>query len=165
MNRRQALRGLAVAGSSTLVGCSAVTGAGGTVLGKIEVLNSSYVANRIRLILTRDDEELLDRTIRLAAIDAESGARGTLIEPSWSEIDGQYTVHAVHYDESGNRESSSREYTFTRADYDAYYGDSHEDPGCIGALVKIGSLSETENGVLAIGPTHMETPCGTPETR
>lgn len=165
MNRRQALSSLAVAGTVSFAGCSSVLGSGGIVLGKIEVINSSFVTNQIRLMVKRDDELLVDRKITLPGIDAENGTPATIIEPLWSEIDGEYTVRALHYDTSDNRETGSWEYTFTREDYDAYYDDSHEDPGCIGAVVKIGSLSDTENAAIGIGPTYMETPCGTPDSQ
>jgi len=104
---------------------------------------------------------LLDRKITLPAIDAGNGTPATIIDPLWSDINGEYTVSALHYDTSDNRETGSWDHTFTREDYDAYYDDSHEDPGCIGAVVKIGSLSDTENAAIGIGPTYMETPCGT----
>lgn len=160
MNRRRALQKLVVGGSVGLAGCSSVLGADGTVLGRIEVINSSFVANRIRIMVARDGEELLDRTLSLAALDAEEGRRGAVVEPVWSEIEGEYTVRALHQGESGERESSTWEYTFTRADYDRYYGDSHEDPGCLAAVVTVGSRSETENAAIGIGPTYMENPCG-----
>ncbi|WP_136715725.1 hypothetical protein [Halorientalis salina] len=161
MDRRTALKSLATVGSVTLAGCSSVPGFGqsGTVLGKIEVINSSFVPNRIRLLVVRGEDDLIDREHSLAAIDAENGTRGTIIEPSWSDTRGQYTIHAHHVEESGDRESSSREYTVTGKDYDRYYGDSQEDPGCIGAVVKIGSLAETENAAIGISPTYMENPC------
>ncbi|HKL30819.1 MAG TPA: hypothetical protein VJ898_16330 [Natrialbaceae archaeon] len=111
--------------------------------------------------MTRDDETLVDREIELPALDAETGAPGTVIEPSWSETQGQYTIIAVHYDESGDRETESWEYTITRDDYDRYYADSHEDPGCIGAVITIGSFAETENAAIGISPTYMDRPCGT----
>lgn len=106
-----------------------------------------------------DDESLLDRTISLPGIDADSGTPATLIEPLWSETRAHYTVRAVHYDESGDRETGDWAYTFTGDDYDTYYGDSNEDPGCIGAVVKVGTLSESENGAIGIGPTYMTEPC------
>lgn len=165
MDRRRALQRLAVVGSAAFSGCSSVLGSAGTVLGQIEVINSSFVSNRIRLMVARDGEELLDRKLSLAAIDAEDGQRGVVIEPVWSETRGQYTVRALHYDESGNRESSSWEYTFTRADYDSYYADSHEDPGCLGAVVTIGSRTDTNNAAIGIGPTYMENPCGASESQ
>jgi hypothetical protein len=167
MNRRHALERVAVVGSVSLAGCSALPGFGrsGTVLGRIEVVNSSFVRNRIRLMVERDDDTLLDRKLSLAAIDAETGTRGRIIDPVWSETRGQYTLRALHYDESGNRETGDWEYTFTREDYDSYYGGSHEDPGCIGAVVKIGSRADTENAAIGIGPTYMENPCGTSDSR
>jgi hypothetical protein len=165
MNRRQALSSLAVAGTVSLAGCSSVLGTDGIVLGRIDVINSSFVANRIRLMIKRDDEMLVDRQITLPAIDAENGTPATIIEPLWSEVAGEYTVSALHYDTSDNRETESWEYTFTREDYDVYYDDSDEDPGCIGAVVKIGSLSDTENAAIGIGPTYMESPCGTPDSQ
>ena len=167
IDRRTALKSLAAVGSVTLAGCSSVLGLGqsGTVLGKIEVINSSFVSNRIRLIVVRGEDNLVDRELSLSAIDAESGTRSTIIEPSWSDTRGQYTIHAHHIEESGDRESNSREYTFTEKDYDRYYGDSQEDPGCIGALVKVGSLAETENAAIGISPTYMENPCDGPDSK
>ena len=175
MNRRRALKSLAVVGSVSFAGCTSVLGSGGsgTVLGKIEVINSSFVANRIRLMVERDDgtssesddENLLDRKISLPAIDTENGTPGMIIEPVWSDTQAQYTIRAVHIDESSNRETSDREYTFTQEDYKTYYGDNHEDPGCIGAIVKIGSLSDSENGAIGIGPTYMKNPCETPDSQ
>jgi hypothetical protein len=161
MKRRHLLKALPVAGGTFLAGCSSVLDSGGTVLGRIEIINSSFVANRIRVLVTRDDETLVDQKIRLPAIDAETGTPGTVIEPSWSDTQGQYTIIAIHYDESGDRETEGREYTITGDDYNRYYADSHEDPGCIGAVVKIGSLSETENAAIGISPTYMDFPCGT----
>jgi len=38
-------------------------------------------------------------------------------------------------------------------DYATYYGDSYEGPGCIGAVVKIGCLDDTENGETGVAPT------------
>lgn len=167
MNRRDALKSITVFGSVALAGCSSVLNSGesGTVLGKIEVINSSFVSNRIRLMVERDDETLFDRNIGLTAIDAGDRAASTIIEPIWSETQGQYTVRAFHVDDSGDRETSSREYTFTRDDYNRYYGDSHRDPGCIGAIVKIGSRAETENAEIGISSIHMENPCGTPNSQ
>ncbi|WP_323677328.1 hypothetical protein [Halorubellus sp. PRR65] len=165
MNRRQALSTLAAAGTVSFAGCSSVLGSEGIVLGRIEVINSSFVANGIRLMVQRDEEVLLDRKITLPGIDAETGTPATLIPPVWSDKKGAYTVTAIHYDTSDNRESGKYEYTFTREDYDAYYGDDHEDPGCLGAVVKIGSLSETENDAIGVGPMDMETPCGTPDSQ
>ncbi|MFD1586459.1 hypothetical protein ACFR9U_05660 [Halorientalis brevis] len=167
MNRRTALKSLAAVGSVPLAGCAAIRGAGqsGTVLGKITVVNSSLVPNRIRLLVVRDETDLLDRTLSLPAIDAANGTPGTVIAPSWPETQGEYTIHAHHIEESGERESTSWEYTFTQDDYDRYYGDSHEDPGCLGAVVTVGSLNESANPAIGISPTYMETPCGTPESR
>lgn len=163
MNRRQALRGFAVAGSASLAGCSSVLGPGGTVLGTIEVINSATVANRIRLLVTRGEETLLDRELALPAIDAADGDPSRVIGPSWAEQRGEYTVDATHYGEDDDRETSGREYTFTGADYDAQYGDTHEDPGCVAAVVVIGSDDE-ENGEIGIGPIHAENPCGTSDS-
>jgi len=167
MNRRTALKSLAAVGSVPLAGCAAIPGAGqsGTVLGKIAVINSSFESNRIRLLVVRGETDLLDRTLSLPAIDAANGTPGTVISPSWPETQGQYTIHAHHVGESGERESTSWEYTFTQDDYDRYYGDRDEDPGCLGAVVTIGSLSESANAAIGISPTYMEHPCGTPESR
>lgn len=164
MNRRQALRGFAVAGSASLAGCSSVLGPGGTVLGTIEVINSATVANRIRLLVTRGEETLLDRTLSLPAMDGEGGDPWRVIQPAWAEQRGRYTVEAIHYGEDGERETNGRAYTFTGADYDAHYGDSHEDPGCIAAAVVIGSGDDEENGEIGIGPIHSATPCGTSDS-
>lgn len=160
MNRRQVLRRLAAAGSVSVAGCSSVLGSETTVLGRIEVVNFSPVANRIRLLVTRegDDENLLDRMITLPAVGAENGTPGVVIEPTWPETQGEYTVLAVHYGEDGDRETEDWEYTFTREDYNTYYAD-REDPGCIGAIVKVGSLTDMENDTIGIGPTYMENPC------
>lgn len=175
MNRRQALKRLAIAGSASIAGCSWVLGSGGegTVLGKIEVVNSSFAANRIRLMVDldggttseSDDERLLDRKVSLPAITGERGTPGVIIEPSWSGTQAQYTIRAVHYDESDNRETEVWEYTFTQEDYNTVYADHSEDPGCIGAIVKIGSFDEPENGAIGIGPIYMENPCGTPDSQ
>ncbi|MFC7256198.1 hypothetical protein [Haloplanus litoreus] len=166
MNRRQVLRRLAVAGSVSVSGCSSVLGSETTVLGRIEVVNFSLVANRLRLLVTREDdnENLLDRMITLPAVNAENGTPGVVIEPTWPETQGEYTVLAVHYGEDGDRETEDWEYTFTQEDYNTYY-DEQEDPGCIGAIVKIGSLTDMENGTIGIGPTYMENPCGTQDSR
>jgi len=135
-----------------------------TVLGRIEVVNFSPVANRIRLLVTRedDDENLLDRMITLPAFTAKNGTPGVVIEPTWSETQREYTVFAVHYGEDGDRETQDWEYTFTREDYNTYY-DDQEDPGWIGALVKIGTLTDTENGTIGISPTYMDNPGRTTE--
>lgn len=164
MNRRQALRRVAVAGSASLAGCSSVLGPGGTVLGTIQVINASSVANRIRLLVTRGEETLLDRKLSLPAIDGEDGDPSRVIEPSWAEQRGRYAVDAIHYGTDGERETNGREYTFTGADYDAHYGDSHEDPGCIAAAVVIGSGDDEANGDIGIGPIHAENPCGTSDS-
>mgnify|MGYP006296664025 FL=1 len=161
MKRRHVLKALPVAGGTFLAGCASVLDGDGTVLGRIEIINSSFVANRIRVLVTRDDETLVDKQIELPPIDAGTGIPGTVIDQSWSDTQGEYTIIAVHYDESGDRETKSWEYTITGADYDRYYADSQEDPGCIGAVVKIGSLSETENAAIGISPTYMDRPCGT----
>jgi hypothetical protein len=162
MNRRTVLTHLTAAGGLALAGCSSLPGSGDTrpVLGRIQVLNSSLVSNRIRLLVVRDEETLLDRELTLAAIDAEAGTRAAVIEPSWGATPGEYTIHANHIDESGDRESSSWEYTVTQQDYDRYYPDEREDPGCLGVVVTIGSLSENANAAIGIGPTYMEDPCG-----
>jgi hypothetical protein len=112
MNCRNALQALTAAGSLALAGCSSLAGVGesGTVLGRIEVINASYVSNRIRLLVVRDDE---------------TGTRATVIEPTWEATPGQYSIHAHHIEESGDRESSSWEYTLTRQEYDRYYTPGH----------------------------------------
>ncbi|QKY20934.1 hypothetical protein B4589_011320 [Halolamina sp. CBA1230] len=164
MKRRNVLRSVSVAAGTALAGCSSVPGFGGsgTVLGRIEVINYSFEPNQIRLSVKRDDEILLDREISLTAIDNDDGGAWTIIDPVWSNEKGQYTVRAVHYGKDDDRESEDWEYTFTERDYEQYYGDNHEDPGCVGAVVKVGSLSEDENGTIGIGPTYMENPCELP---
>lgn len=167
MKRRHVLRSLPVVAGLSLAGCSSVLGSGtsGTVLGKTQVINFSFASNRIHLTVERDDETLIERNIRLGAIDAEDGVSWRVIEPSWSETQARYTIRAFHVSESGSRESEAWEYTFTQEDYGTYYGDSHEDPGCIGAVVKIGSPNDKENGTIGIGPTYMGNPCKTPNPR
>lgn len=109
MNRRTVLKSLTAAGSATLTGCSSTLGFGqsGTILGKIGIINSSYVPNRIRLIVVRNDEKLIDRKISLSAIDAENGTHATIIEPSWSDTRARYSIHAHHIEGSGDRESNT----------------------------------------------------------
>lgn len=161
MNRRTALRRLTAAGSLALAGCSSLPGSGDSrpALGRIQVINASHAPNRIRLLVVRDEETLLDRDLALAALDADDGTPATLIEPTWETSPGEYTVHAHHAEESGERESSSWEYTPTSRDYDRYYPDEREDPGCLGVIVTVGTLSETPNAPIGIGPTYMENPC------
>lgn len=159
MNRRQALRRFAVAGSASLAGCSSVLGPGGTVLGRIRVVNTATVANRIRLLVTRGEETLVDQTFSLAAMDAADGDPSRVVEPTWAAQRGRYTVDAIHYGADGERETSGRAYTFTGADYDAQYGDTNEDPGCVAAVVVIGGGDE-ENAEIGIGPIHAANPCG-----
>lgn len=165
MKRRHIVKSLPVLSSLPLAGCMSGLrfGRPGTVLGKIEIVNSSLVSNKIRLIVTREDKTLVDQYIGLEAIDAEDGTASTIIEPFWSPTQSQYTLIAAHYDESGNRESETWEYTFTQKDYNRYYGDSHEDPGCIGAIVIIGNRTEKKNGAIGISPIYMEEPCGKSE--
>jgi hypothetical protein len=160
MNRRNALERLAVTGSVALAGCASGRFESGTVLGRVEIINTSVVPNRIRLMIERDDETLLDRTIGLSALDAGDDGASVVVEPSWSARRARYTVRALHIGDDGDRESSGREYTFTRDDYTTYYGDDHEDPGCIAAVVRVGSRAEAEEGTIGIGPTYVETPCG-----
>jgi hypothetical protein len=159
MNRRDALERIAGAGSIALAGCMSGRFTSGTVLGRVEVINASFVPNRIRLMIERGDETLVDRTIGLSAIDAGDRGSSVIVEPSWSARRGQYTVRALHVGADGDRESSGQEYTFTRDDYTTYYGDDHADPGCVAAVVTVGSRSETENGPIGIGPTYIESPC------
>jgi len=160
MNRRDALGLIAGAGSVALAGCVSGRFGSGTVLGRVEVINASFVPNRIRLMIERADETLLDRTIGLSALDAGDRGASALVEPSWSARRARYTVRAFHVGDDGDRESSGREYTFTRDDYAAYYGDDHEDPGCIAAVVRVGSRAETETDTIGIAPTYVESPCG-----
>ncbi|ELZ27592.1 hypothetical protein C475_06720 [Halosimplex carlsbadense 2-9-1] len=105
------------------------------------------------------DETLLDRRISLSAIDAEDGRAWTTIAPTWSEERPQYSVWALYLDEDGERASTSWEYTFTRQDYNTYYEDEVADPGCIGAMVKVGDSSDSEYAPIEISPTRMEDPC------
>ncbi|WP_323190217.1 hypothetical protein [Halostella sp. PRR32] len=162
MKRRDVLKSVSVAGGLSVAGCISTLSVGnsGTVLGKIEVINSSFVANRIRLLVKRDEDLLIDREVTLTAIDVDDSAALSIIEPMWPKTQAPYTIRAIHYDESGNRESIGWEYTFTKEDYDMYYKDSHKDPGCIGAIVKIGSLADTPNAPIGIGPIYRENPCG-----
>lgn len=164
MRRRKVLKAFATVGSGSFAGCSSIPSLSESppVLGKIEVVNLSFVPNRIRLTVERDSDKLIDQKIGLTAIDAGDGDAWALIKPKWSE-QSQYTVRAVHVDESGNRETTDWEYTFSREDYNTYYGDSHKDPGCIGAIVKVGTFTETENGAIGISPTYMENPCSNSE--
>jgi len=155
MNRRDALERLAVAGSVALAGCASSRFGPGTVLGRVDVINASFVPNRIRLMIERGDETLFD----LSAIDAGDRGASAVVEPSWPARRARYTVRALHVGDDGDRESSGREYTFTRDDYATYYGDDHEDPGCVAAVVTIGRRSETENGPIGIGPTYVAAPC------
>jgi hypothetical protein len=108
----------------------------------------------------RGEETLLDRDLALAATDADDGTRAKLVEPTWETAPGEYTVHAHHVEESGERESGSWEYTPTRQDYDRYYPDEREDPECLGVVVTVGTLSESANAAIGIGPAYMENPCG-----
>jgi hypothetical protein len=160
VNRRDALERLAAAGSVALAGCASGRFESGTVLGRVELINSSFVSNRIRLTIERGDETLLDRTIGLSALDAGDAGASVVVEPSWSARRAQYTVRALHVGDDGDRESSGREYTFTRDDYATYYGDDGENPGCVAAVVTVGSRSETANGPIGIGPTYVDSPCG-----
>lgn len=66
--------------------------------------------------LKRDDEMLVDRKITLPAIDAENGTPVAVIDPLWSENKSSYTLSALHYDTSDNRETGSWKYIFTRED-------------------------------------------------
>lgn len=163
MDRRQALFRLAAVGSVPLAGCSSIldTGGGGTVLGSILVVNTSYDSNRIDLSVERGGESLLARTISLPSIRATEGTSAVLVEPSWPEVRGRYTVRAHHVGTDGERESDVWSHTFTREDYRRYYGDRREDPGCVGAVVTIGSLSEGSTAPIGVGPTYVEDPCAT----
>lgn len=167
MKRRHLLKHVSVAGSLSLTGCSSIQNfvEQGTVLGRIEIANYSFTSNRIHLYVVRGEETLLDQMISLAPIDAEDGESGRWVEPSWSKEEAEYKIIAVHYDESGNRETGGSEYTFTQADYTQYYGESHKDPGCIGAFVKIGSLTHSANTEIGIGPVNIEDPCRLPDSR
>ena len=129
------------------------------MLGRVQVINASFVPNRIRLTIERPGETVLDRTVGLSALDAGNRGASALVEPSWPARRARYTVRALHVGDDGDRESSGREYTFTRDDYATYYGDDHEDPGCVAAVVTIGRRSETENGPIGIGPTYVAAPC------
>lgn len=161
MNRRHVLRSVSALGSASLAGCTSVFDSheSETVLGRVEIINSSFASNSIRIVVKRGTKTLVDRNFALEALDSEGGAGWTVIEPSWSHSQGRYTVRAAHIDESGGLESEYRSYTFTQEDYGTYYDEISEDPGCIGAAVRIGSLTDHENAPIGISPTYMETPC------
>lgn len=161
VHRRKVLQSVSVIGGVSLAGCSSVLGPSGTVLGKIEIINSSPKHIRIRLIVNRDEENLIDRRVSLAPSTDDKGRSATTIEQLWSKESGLYKVIAAHYDESGSRESRTWEYLFTNDDYTTYYEDSQDDPGCIGGLVKIGSLEENDSNAIGISPIYMKHPCGT----
>jgi hypothetical protein len=164
MKRRRALQALTAAGSLAVAGCASVPGLGpsGTVLGRIAVVNHSLVPARIRLWVERDDEQLLERDLELTAIDAGSAGAWRVIDPVWAATPGRYTVRAHHVGADGDRESGSREYTFTREDYEMYYGDDHADPGCVAAHVTVGQFTDDRNATIAIGPTDADRPCAAP---
>ncbi|WP_277553861.1 hypothetical protein [Halobaculum limi] len=159
MRRRRVLEGVAAAGLCSLAGCTSPLGGNGTVLGRIEVINASFVSNRIRLLVTRDEETVLDRPVELPAMGGGDGLPMTVVPPTWPEVRGAYTVHATHYGDDGDRESRTWEHTFTRDDYDDYYPDDRDDPGCLAAVVKMGSLAESANAPIGIGPTYADDPC------
>ncbi|WP_436928323.1 hypothetical protein [Halosimplex halobium] len=158
MKRRQALKGLGAAGSLGFVGCSSPLGSSGVVLGRITVVNPSTTPATIRLAVEADDT-LLDRRISLGPIDGDDGRARTTIAPTWSESRTEYTVWALYLDEDGERASASWEYTFTREDYERYYGDETADPGCIGAVVTVGGPSGSEYPPIGISPTRVADPC------
>lgn len=161
MRRRHILKSLPAVGSLAVAGCSSIPsfGEAGTVLGKIEVINSSYVPNRIRIIVERGSETLVEKDISLAGLDAEDGENWTRVEPSWSQTEAQYSVRSAHLDDSGNPETDYWEHTFSQEDYNLYYEDSQEGPGCIGAGVRIGSLSDEPNAPISVYPALLKNPC------
>ncbi|WEL18826.1 hypothetical protein SVXHr_2682 [Halorhabdus sp. SVX81] len=167
MNRRHVLGSLPAVGSLALAGCSSILGSGdkGTVLGKITVMNSSRVPNRVRVVVERDGETLVTEDVSLGALDSEDDSDWTMIDPSWSHTQSQYTVRAAHIDESGDLEAEYREYTFSQEDYATYYEDRQADPGCLGAEVRVGSLSEDPNARISVSPTKVENPCGNGDSR
>jgi hypothetical protein len=130
------------------------------VLGRIEVINFSRVRNRIRLYVVRDGETLLDERLTLSALDDGAEGATEIIPPRWGTTPGEYTLRVVHYGADGDRETNDRAYTFSRQDYDAYYADEPADPGCIGAVVKIGSDAPDRNAPISVSPAMVEDPCG-----
>ena len=161
MERRHVLQGLPVVGTLTLAGCSSLPSfsGSGTILGKIEVINSSFVSNRIRVIVERGSEVLVENNISLAGLDAEDSENWTIVDPSWSQTEAQYTVRSAHIDDSGNPETDYWEYSFSQEDYNLYYEDKQEDPGCIGVGIRIGSLSDEANAPISVHPSYMKSPC------
>jgi hypothetical protein len=158
VKRRQALKGLGAVGSLGFVGCSSPLGPDGVVLGRIAVVNLSTAPATIRLAVEGDDT-LLDRRISLGPVDGDDGRVRTTIAPRWTERRPEYTVWALYLDEDGERASASWEYTFTREDYERYYGDETADPGCIGAVVTVGDTSRSEYPPIGISPTRVADPC------
>jgi hypothetical protein len=160
MRRRELLRSAAAAGGVCVAGCTTAGPlSGGTVLGRIEIINFSQVRNRIRLSVVRDRETLLDEILTLSALDDGARRATEIIPPRWGTTPGEYTLRVVHYGADGDRETSDRAYTFSRDDYEAYYADEPADPGCIGAVVKIGSDASEQNAPISISPAMVETPC------
>jgi hypothetical protein len=162
MNRRQLLGGLAAGVATGLAGCAALDGADGTAaaLGRVEVINFSRVRNRVRVLVDRDGEDLLDETVELAPFDAGPDAATRILRPRWSPTPGRYTLQAMHYGADGDRETTGAEYTVTGEDYESFYGDGAADPGCVGAVVKVGSDASEPNATIGVSPTRVDDPCG-----
>lgn len=162
MDRRSIIKSLGVAGGASLAGyttCEFI-GERGTILGVIEIINFSQVRNRIRILVDRNGETLLDEKFTLEPLDTGKEGFTEIIQPQWRMTNGRYTLRAVHYGADGDRETGDWTYTFTGDDYSSYYGDEAADPGCIGAIVKIGSDSADRNAPIGISPTRVESPCG-----
>jgi len=161
MDRREALRNMAPIGCAILGGCSSFLDQQNeeVILGKIQVLNFSLTPQRVRIIVTRNGENLTSQEIELdhpPNDNTNATVDWTTIEPSWDLTKAKYTVEAVHIDESGDTESESYSRTFTQKDYEYVPG----DPQCLAIGVEIGSLTEKKNPPIEIHPTNIESPCG-----
>ncbi len=164
MNRRTLLTSLSVAGATSLAGCAALQpqSTQGTVLGRIEVINFSQSPNRIRLLVQRGDETVFDQQLELTAAGSKDDGWWELIPPAWNKAQGLYQITATHYNSANKRESAKWTYKFSNTDYQTYYQDESDDPGCIGAIVKIGSHGTTRNEPISISPARLTNPCGSP---
>jgi hypothetical protein len=162
MYRRQFVSALATGVAGGLAGCTALgLGEGNsTTLGVIEMINFSQVSNSVRVQVLRDGEEVMLDRFELAPFDAGVNGATRIIQPQWSMTPGRYTLDVTHYGPDGDRETNGEEYTFTSEDYESYYGAEVGDPGCIGAVVKIGSNAAERNAMIGISPTRIENPCG-----
>lgn len=159
MKRRDVIKSVSGAGIIGISGCSSFVEKSGTILGRVEVINFSNTNNRISLIVKRDDSVIFQQDIGLIALNDCDGVPAEMIEPIWSKEEGEYTIRATHINKSGNLESLQTEYTFTSQDYEKIYNTDGKKPACIGAVVKIGSLSEEPNGQIGIGPVYVQDPC------